>query len=46
MRIPVYVDRELSDWLEGKAMQGYRKGGFIRHLLAERMRKEADGNAG
>ena len=41
----VYVDKELSDWLEGKALEGYKKGGLIRHIVAEYARNEVAKNA-
>ena len=36
----VYLDRELSDWVEGKALAGWKKSGLVRHLLLEQMKKE------
>ena len=36
----VYLDNELSEWLETKTIMGYKKAGFVRHLLREQMKKE------
>ncbi len=43
-RVLVYVGKDLADWLEGKAMEGYKKAGFIRHVLGEQMKREVDAN--
>ncbi len=40
----VYLDSELSDWLETKAIMGYKKAGLVRHLLREQMKREGCGN--
>jgi len=31
--ITVYLDEELAIWLEGKALEGYKKASFIRGIL-------------
>ena len=41
--IGVYLDEKVSAWLEGKALEGYKKSAFVRQILAERMRLEAAG---
>lgn len=42
--VVVYVDRELSDWLEGKVLEGYKKGSLIRRILSEHAKKEVAKN--
>jgi len=42
--VVVYVNKEISNWLEGKALEGYKKAGLVRHILSEYVKKEADGN--
>lgn len=40
----VRMDRELSDWLDGKAMMGYKKSLLIRRILREYARNEGTMN--
>ena len=40
----VRMDKELSDWLEGKALQGYKKALLIRKILHEYAGREGAGN--
>ena len=42
--VVVYVDREISEWLEGKALEGYKKAGLVRHILTEYVKREVAGN--
>jgi len=44
--VGVYLDVKLSTWLEGKAMEGYKKSAFVRCLIAERMKQESASTAG
>lgn len=32
-KVTVYVDKVLDEWLESKALEGYRKGSLIRRAL-------------
>lgn len=41
-RVLVYLDGDLSAWLEGKALEGYKKASFIRHVLYREMDAEKD----
>ena len=43
-RILVYMDGKLADWLEGKALEGYKKAAFVRRLM-ERQRDLEDRGA-
>lgn len=45
--IPLYVDDELSKWLNEKVNQGYKKATFIRKVLNEYRKAEVihNGNA-
>jgi len=39
-RVIVYMGDELADWLESKALEGYKKAALIRRMVWEQMRKE------
>lgn len=41
-RVMVYLDDDLSSWLEGKALEGYKKAALIRHVLYREMDAEKD----
>jgi hypothetical protein len=32
-KFTVYLDPYLSEWLEGKAIEGYNKAALVRHIL-------------
>lgn len=36
----VYVDKEISDWLESKVLEGFKKGTLIRHIVSDYAKKE------
>lgn len=40
--ITVYLDEELAIWLEGKALEGYKKASFIRGVLEREKEIEED----
>lgn len=42
--VVVYVDREISDWLDSKALEGYKKAGLVRYILREYVKGEVRGN--
>jgi hypothetical protein len=42
--VVVYVDREISDWLDSKALEGYKKAGLVRYILKEYVKGEVRGN--
>jgi hypothetical protein len=44
-RVLVYMNDEIADWLEGKALEGYKKTAIVRRLLKEQMQKEKEGVA-
>ena len=35
-RVLVYMGDELADWLERKALEGYKKAAFIRRILEQK----------
>ena len=39
-RIVVYLDDELSKWLDGKAQEGYKKAAFVRSLMERQWKHE------
>lgn len=45
-RILVYLNAELSDWLNVKATRGYKKATLIRKVLDDYMKAEAMHNGG
>ena len=34
-KITIYVDQDLADWLDGKAIEGFKKASLIRRILAD-----------
>ncbi|MDE1856383.1 MAG: hypothetical protein KGH49_04085 [Candidatus Micrarchaeota archaeon] len=40
--ITVYLDEDLALWLEGKALEGYKKASFIRGVLQREKELEED----
>ncbi len=36
----VYLNDELADWLEGKALEGYKKTALIRYILEKYKKAE------
>ena len=43
-KFTVYLDSYLSDWLEGKALEGYNKASLIRHILTAHAKNEGGGH--
>jgi hypothetical protein len=45
--ITIYLDRDLADWLDRKAAEGYKKSVLIRRILSEHAKNSggADGGA-
>lgn len=41
-KITVYLDSYLSEWLDGKALEGYKKASLIRSVLGRYARNEVD----
>lgn len=39
-RVVVYLDPETCDWLDGKAIEGYKKAALVRHIIAEYRKSE------
>ena len=39
-KLTIYIDPYLSDWLEGKAAEGYNKASLIRHILVAYAKNE------
>jgi hypothetical protein len=44
-RVLVYMDEKLADWLEGKALEGYKKAAFVRRLMELQRSLETKGVA-
>jgi hypothetical protein len=42
-QMPLYLTDELAEWLESKAMKGYRKAPLIRYILDEYRKAELNG---
>lgn len=40
--ITIYLDEELALWLDGKALEGYKKASFIRAVLHREKEMEED----
>jgi hypothetical protein len=40
-RVLVYLNDEIADWLESKALEGYKKTAFVRQLLRKEMQRES-----
>jgi hypothetical protein len=43
-KITIYLDPYLSDWLEGKALEGYKKATLIRHILTGYAKRWGEGH--
>jgi hypothetical protein len=41
-KITIYLDSYLSNWLEAKALKGYKKASLIRHIMAQYVKNGAD----
>ena len=39
-RVLIYLNDEIADWLESKALEGYKKASVVRQLLNKGMQKE------
>jgi len=44
-RILICMDEKLANWLEGKALEGYKKAAVVRRLMERQMNLEAGGVA-
>jgi hypothetical protein len=41
-KLTIYLDAYLSDWLDGKAIEGYSKASLVRRILTDYARSECD----
>jgi len=42
-QIPLYLTKELAEWLDGKAVKGYKRAPLIRYILDEYRKAELNG---
>jgi hypothetical protein len=39
-KVTVYLDEETCDWLDGKALEGYKKAALVRRIIAKHRESE------